>query len=113
MSPPARRPWSEFSRHLRLSQRAEQCGNGYPEDTGQIRQHRNGDAQTSDFVVCERLLRDSQRIGELLLRQVPVLSQLCEACSQHFVELLLVRRHRVESPGGSSREHTRFARKWS
>lgn len=37
---------------------------------GQRGQHGDGDTEATDFVVCERLLRDPEDIGELLLREI-------------------------------------------
>ena len=80
-----------------FAHRVDQFGDRDAEVIRQFRQHADLHSDAPDFVVADRLLRNSQRIGELLLRHVLLAPQFGNALAEYSIEGFLVRCHRNPS----------------
>ncbi len=90
-------PAPRFSLGETFANRINQFRDGDSETIRQLRQQAHLHTNAADFVVANSLLRNTQRIGELLLSQVLIPPQIRNTFAERSVERFLVRCHRIRS----------------
>jgi hypothetical protein len=86
-----------FSLGETFANRINQFRDGDAETIRQLRQQTHLHSDAADFVVANRLLRKTQRIGELLLSQILIPPEFRNTFAERPVERFLVRYHRIRS----------------